>query len=227
MFKVTKSSKPTEWVTKDYKDPVVVRQLRIDFHGKCYICEQKHFPNLNVEHFIPHNDNEELKLDWNNLYYACSRCNAIKNKYYNDMLNCCDSNHLVEEWIKVYYRMPDEDIQVINSCPIESQYYEKANTSQELIARCFNNENSGVQEISKEDLREKIIDVHSDFLNLRREFFKNLDNWLDDEKIDAVNKIKHRLKPHYPFSAILRGHLEKDSKWKRAIEEIEQLVSET
>ena len=78
MFKVSKSARPTDWTTKDYKDPVVVKQLKKDFHSKCYICEQKHFPNLNVEHFIPHLDDETLKLDWNNLYYACSRCNSIK-----------------------------------------------------------------------------------------------------------------------------------------------------
>ena len=223
MFKVTKSPRPTEWVTKDYKDPVVVRQLKKDFYGKCYICEQKHFPNLKVEHFIPHENDADLKFDWNNLYYACSRCNSIKNKYFNNMLDCCNPSHLVEEWIKVYYRMPDEDIEVINACPSDNQFYSKTNTSKELITYCFNNENSGVQEVSKADLRERIIEEHSDFLSLRYVFFKNLDKWLDSEKIIAVEKIRLRLQPHYPFSAILRGHLEKDTRWREAIEEIEKL----
>lgn len=223
MFKVIKSERPTDWTTKDYKDPVVVRLLKKDFHGKCYICEQKHFPNLNVEHFIPHLDDETLKLDWNNLYYACSRCNSIKNKYYDDMLDCCNQDHLVEEWIKVYYRMPDEDIEVINICPKDHSYCEKAETSKDLITKCFNNANSGIQEVSKEDLREKIIEIHSEFLDLRREFFKKLDNWQDQEKIKKADDIKHRLKSHYAFSAILRGYLEKDSKWRNALDEIEQL----
>ena len=223
MFKVSKSARPTDWTTKDYKDPVVVKQLKKDFYGKCYICEQKHFPNLNVEHFIPHLDDETLKLDWNNLYYACSRCNSIKNKYYDDMLDCCNEDHLVEEWIKVYYRMPDEDIEVVNTCPRDHSFYEKSENSKELIAKCFNNENSGIQEVSKEDLREKIIEVHNEFLDLRREFFKKLDDWQDAEKIKKADDIKHRLKSHYAFSAILRGYLEKDKKWRTALEEIEQL----
>ncbi|WP_235953739.1 hypothetical protein [Acinetobacter terrae] len=164
-----------------------------------------------------------MKLDWNNLYYACSRCNSIKNKYYNNMLDCCNQDHLVEDWIKVYYRMPDEDIEVINTCPEGNEYRERADTSQTLISKCFNNANSGVQEVSKEDLRDKIIDVHSEFLDLRRDFFKNLDNWLDEEKIIEAKKIRHRLKSHYPFSAVLRGYLEKDTKWRNALEEIEKL----
>ena len=223
MFKVSKSARPTNWNTKDYKDSVVVKQLQKDFHAKCYICEQKYFPNLNVEHFIPHLDNETLKLDWNNLYYACSRCNSIKNKYYDNMLDCCNQEHLVESWINVYYRMPDEDIEVVNTCPRDHSFYEKSENSKELIAKCFNNENSGIQEVSKEDLREKIIEVHSDFLDLRREFFKEIDNWQNEAKIEKADNIKHRLKSHYAFSAILRGYLEKDSKWKNALDEIEQL----
>jgi hypothetical protein len=223
MFKVSKSARPSEWKSKDYKDPVVVKQLKKDFYGKCYICEQKYFPNLNVEHFRPHLDDETLKLDWNNLYYACSRCNSIKNKYYDNMLDCCNQDHLVEEWIKVYYRLPDDDIEVVNDCSADHAFYDKAVTSKELITRCYNNSNSGVQEVSKEDLREKIIDVHSEFLDLRRDFFKNMDNWRDDEKIKKAKNIKHRLKSHYPFSAILRGYIEKDSKLREALSDVEAL----
>lgn len=223
MFKVSKSGRPADWTTKNYKDPVVVKQLKKDFYGKCYICEQKYFPNLNVEHFVPHLDNEALKLDWNNLYYACSRCNSIKNKYYSNILDCCKQDHLVEEWLKVYYRMPDEDIEVINSCPNEHTYYAKAENSKLLISRCFNNANSGIQEVSKEDLREKIIEVHNDFLDLRRKFFKKFDNWSDEKKIKKADDIKRCLESHYAFSAILRGYLEKDTRWRTALEEIEQL----
>ncbi|MEN8407983.1 hypothetical protein [Acinetobacter seifertii] len=119
--------------------------------------------------------------------------------------------------------MPDEDIEVINACPSDHSFCEKAETSKELISKCFNNANSGIQEVTKENLREKVIEVHSEFLDLRRDFFKNLDNWLDEEKIIEARKIRHRLKSHYPFSAILRGHMEKDSKWRKALEEIEEL----
>ena len=224
MFKVVKSERPVEWTTKNYRDHVVVRALRKDFHGKCYICEQKHFPNINVEHFIPHLDNEEIKLDWNNLYYACSRCNSIKNKYYNDMLDCCKQEHLVEEWIKIYYKNYDDDIEVINACPTDNPFYEKVSVAQILITNCYNKcDSSGTQEISKEDLRDKILDEHSKFLAMRIDLVNNLDELLEDEKIYRAKKIKLRLKSHYPFSAILRGALEKDSKLRATLEEIERI----
>ncbi|MCJ8162368.1 HNH endonuclease [Acinetobacter zhairhuonensis] len=223
MFKVSKSPRPIDWTTKDYKDPVVVKQLKKDFHGKCYICEQKYFPNLNVEHFIPHLDDEKLRLDWDNLYYACSRCNSIKNKYHSDMLDCCKEDHLVEDWINVYYVNPDDDIQVVNTCPTNHAYYTKAESSKELIFKSFNNANSGIQEVSKEDLREKIIEVHNDFLKLRSKFLRKLDDWSDEKKIKKANDIKRRLKSHYAFSAVLRGYLEKDSKLKNALDDVEKL----
>ncbi|PTV49865.1 HNH endonuclease [Acinetobacter pittii] len=222
MFKVVKSQRPTDWTTKNYRDPIVVRALRKDFYGKCYICEQKHFPNLNVEHFIPHLDDEDLKFDWNNLYFACSRCNSIKNKYYNDMLDCCNKDHLVEDWIKLYFINPDDDIKVINTCPKDNPLYHNASIAQELIDNCYNkSDSSGTQEISKEDLREKILDEYNEFQTMRINFIKNLDKLLDDEKIHEAKKIKLRLKSHYPFSAILRGVLDKDSKLREALQEIE------
>lgn len=221
MFKVSKSPKPTDWASKDYRDPIVVRQLRKDFYGKCYICEQKHFPNLNVEHFTPHLDDETLKLEWNNLYYSCSRCNSIKNKYFNNMLDCCNTDHLVEEWIKIYYRLPDEDIEVLNSCPTDHPLFTKAQETVDLISRCYNSSNSGIQEISKEDLREKIFEIHNEFLMLRINLIRNLDKFIDEDKLKKANEINHQLKSHYPFSAILRGYLDKDSLLQRVLDEIQ------
>lgn len=224
MFKVAKSVRPTDWTTRNYRDPIVVRALRKDFYGKCYICEQKHFPNLNVEHFIPHLDDDILKFDWNNLYFACSRCNSIKNRYYDNMLDCCNQDHLVEEWIKVYFTNFDDDISVINACTSDNPFYDNASVAQALIANCYNkSDSSGTQEISKEDLRDKILDEHNEFLTMRINFIKNLDKLLDEEKINEAKKIKLRLKSHYPFSAILRGALEKDSKLRTILEEIERM----
>lgn len=54
MFKVVRSEKPVNWTNSDYKDPIVVKQLRKDFYSKCYLCEQINFGNVNVEHFVPH-----------------------------------------------------------------------------------------------------------------------------------------------------------------------------
>lgn len=46
------------------------------FHGKCYLCEQRGF--YQVEHLIPHKGNKDLEFEWNNLFLACPHCNNIK-----------------------------------------------------------------------------------------------------------------------------------------------------
>lgn len=42
--------------------------LREMFHEKCYICENKKITSFNIEHLVSHQENEELKFDWNNLF---------------------------------------------------------------------------------------------------------------------------------------------------------------
>ena len=46
----------------------VIKALQEIFHHKCYICENKHSTEWEVEHLIPHGDNLDLKFDWNNLF---------------------------------------------------------------------------------------------------------------------------------------------------------------
>jgi len=63
MFKVIRSVVPTEWTNDNYRDPIVVNQLKKDFLSKCYLCEQTDFGNVNIEHFVPHlNQSEELLI---------------------------------------------------------------------------------------------------------------------------------------------------------------------
>lgn len=56
------------------------------FHGKCYLCEQRGF--YQVEHLIPHKGNKDLEFEWNNLFLACPHCNNIKNDKFTPILDC-------------------------------------------------------------------------------------------------------------------------------------------
>lgn len=56
------------------------------FHGKCYLCEQRGF--YQVEHLIPHKGNKDLEFEWNNLFLACPHCNNIKRDKYTPILDC-------------------------------------------------------------------------------------------------------------------------------------------
>lgn len=81
-----------------YKEAVVVKQLRKDFHDQCAYCEAKldfatsYFP---VEHYRPKSaykkigDKENkypgywwLAYDWSNLLLSCQVCNTYKSTYF-------------------------------------------------------------------------------------------------------------------------------------------------
>lgn len=66
----------------------VVKALQEVFHGKCYLCEDKHSTVWEVEHLIPHGGDVNLKFDWHNLFWACGHCNHIKGSKYKPILDC-------------------------------------------------------------------------------------------------------------------------------------------
>ncbi len=84
----------------DYKCGNVLRRLKEDFENKCYICEYKEPPSINVEHFKPHKGNKDLKFDWANLFWSCAHCNNIKGGGFDNILNCTLPEQGVEDRIK-------------------------------------------------------------------------------------------------------------------------------
>lgn len=76
-----------------YSKPDVVKQLKEDFHNKCYICELSDLQDAQVEHLLPHLDGKypERKFDWNNLFWSCGHCNNVKNQriYDEGIIDCC------------------------------------------------------------------------------------------------------------------------------------------
>ena len=71
-----------------YNTEEVNAALNEIFHGKCYICEGKDITSCQIEHFIPHRKDMELKYDWNNLFWSCAHCNNIKLDKYEPILDC-------------------------------------------------------------------------------------------------------------------------------------------
>ena len=55
---------------KSYNDSDTIQQLKEIFNGKCYICELQNLQDGIPEHLIPHKENEDLKFDWENLFWA-------------------------------------------------------------------------------------------------------------------------------------------------------------
>lgn len=84
----------------DYKCGNVLQRLKEDFENKCYICEYKEPPSINVEHFKPHKGNRDLKFDWTNLFWSCAHCNNIKGGGFDNILKCTLPEHDVQNRIK-------------------------------------------------------------------------------------------------------------------------------
>jgi hypothetical protein len=104
-----KKSQPSLSITSTYNTPEIVKKLAEDFHNKCYICEEKAPKDINIEHFIAHNGDDILKLDWNNLFLSCIHCNNIKSNNYNNLLNCIKIDDKVDVAIHYYCNpMPKE-----------------------------------------------------------------------------------------------------------------------
>lgn len=83
-----------------YRMDDVLSQLKTDFKNKCYICETKDLTSLNVEHFIAHEGNIDLKFDWDNLFLSCAHCNNLKSNKFNNLLNCTSEEYNIDERIK-------------------------------------------------------------------------------------------------------------------------------
>lgn len=212
MFKVIRSDKPEDWTNSDYTAPVVVEQLKKDFLSKCYLCEQTDFGNVNVEHFVPHlNKSKELRIDWNNLYYACSHCNGIKGSRHKELLDCCEEIHSVDTAISLEApSVPNGKIILTNTLKNDSDLFELTNKTIALLEQCYNNANSGNQQVSHQYLKEKILEEHAYLQNLRFQLKNGLNRLLQREKDDLIERISNMLKPNYPFSAFWKTYVKND-----------------
>lgn len=212
MFKVVRSKRPANWTNSDYTDPIVVEQLKKDFLSKCYLCEQTDFGNVNVEHFVPHlNKSEELRTDWNNLYYACSHCNGIKGSRHKELLDCCEESHNVDTAISLQApSVPNGKIILTNALNNDSDLFELTNKTIALLEQCYNNANSGNQQVSHQYLKEKILEEHAYLQNLRFQLKNGSNRLLQREKDDLVERISNMLKPNYPFSAFWKTYVRND-----------------
>ena len=105
MINIKKSEHPPKCLSEekkkangDYKCGEVLDRLKEDFHNKCYLCEEKEPSTINVEHFIPHQGNKDLKFDWKNLFWACGHCNNTKLAKYKNIIDCTDFSRIVTDF---------------------------------------------------------------------------------------------------------------------------------
>ena len=76
---------------QSYNEPDVTTELKAIFHDKCYICGLKGLQDGVVEHLVSHKNNDDLKYEWDNLFWSCHHCNLWKNRehFETDLIDCC------------------------------------------------------------------------------------------------------------------------------------------
>lgn len=63
-----------------YRGSDVLRAFDTHFFSKCYLTEQWHGSSyeMDVDHFVPANQDPTLKFDWNNLFPAAHKANMMR-----------------------------------------------------------------------------------------------------------------------------------------------------
>lgn len=179
----------------DYKCGDVLNRLSADFHNKCYICEEKAPGSINVEHLVPHQNNQDLKFDWNNLFWACSHCNNTKLAIHNNIINCTDP--AVNVVASISLRMsPFPGEKVIIEPQVED---DKVRETARLLNDVYNG-TTLLKKMEANGLRDKIRKEIWDFGELLNDYF-NEDGLSEEEKQTLKNQIRRKLNPQSPFTA--------------------------
>lgn len=179
----------------DYKCGEVLKRLNEDFNNKCYLCEEKEPSTINVEHFIPHKGDIDLKFEWNNLFLACSHCNNIKLAKYDNIINCTDTNLKVTDLLQfIINPFPKEKVQIKSlSSDIKTEQTAK------LLDEIYNG-TTELKTIEGQNIRDKLSREILDFTKLLHEYFYEygLNN---EDKEELKKQIRRKLSPKTAFTA--------------------------
>lgn len=184
-------------VSGSYFEPDVTKQLKEDFHNKCYICEIKDLQDPEVEHLLPHKNGKypERKFDWNNLFWSCGHCNKVKNhqKYDEGIIDCCKQDP--EEVI--YFRLKGDNVDV----GAKNKDDLKAVLTAMLVQEVFNIKNTGMR-IYKSDMRLRELSKEMNVL------YDNLEEMKSHPGSKIVlRKLKALLRRESKFAAFKRGYI--------------------
>lgn len=197
MVKITRTfpapkslAKEAQKSTGSYSEPDVIRQLKLDFYDKCYICELKNLQDPQVEHLLPHKNGAytKRKFDWENLFWSCGHCNGVKNReeYEKNILDCCK----IDPEEKLSFRLINGNVEIEVKEPFNIQAVKTA----QLVFEVFNIKNTGMRTY-KSDMRLKELEKEMNVLLDNLEKYKTNPN----SKV-TVRKIKALLKRESAFA---------------------------
>ncbi len=207
MFKVIRPlEEPAELKTKGYNCGEVVHALWDMCKRKCYLCETLNPDAPEIEHKEPHeNKDEDLKFDWNNLFYSCRRCNSIKGTKHKNILDVAQ----VDPITKIIWNMAPSHYSDVTFEKVDKKCKDKTvDDTIKLLERCFNETGTAFRSITRAALIEKIEVCHAHFLE---QSLKIRDINSDPDDIDKARKqLKVMLQDNYPYSAFWRWRFLRD-----------------
>jgi uncharacterized protein (TIGR02646 family) len=187
----------------DYKCGCVLERLKTDFKNKCYICESKSPSTINVEHFKSHQGDKNLKFDWNNLFWSCGHCNNTKLAKFDFILNCADTNDVIEEKLN-YDIKPYPRAKVSITANSDDN---KTLQTQALLLAVFNGTTT-LKEIESDNIRSNLL---KEIKNFQKWLFKYFNDTNDDkEKERCLKKIKQHLNKASAFTSFKRQIIKDD-----------------
>ncbi|MDM8524520.1 HNH endonuclease [Desulfococcaceae bacterium HSG8] len=196
----------------DYKCGNVLERLKNDFKNKCYICEYKCPSTINVEHFVPHRGDKELKFDWVNLFWACGHCNNTKSDKYDNILNCTNSEHDLVNWIR--YEMKPFPKEKVNITALRDDEIVK-NTAQLLDA--VYNGTTPLKKMESSNIRKSVLDEIMKFQAILYEYCFEASH--PEEKNECLKHLERHLKTSSPFTSFKRWIIRENKELKKEFEQ--------
>lgn len=189
----------------DYKCGNVLERLKNDFKNKCYICEYKKPTTINVEHFVPHKEDKELKFDWDNLFWACGHCNNIKLAKFVNILNCIVELDNVETDLRYAFEPLPFELVSIEALKDD----ERVINTRELLLAVYNG-TTPLKLIESSNLRDKLLDEIIDFRKFLINYFKYGDS--EEDREYHLVRIKAHLNKDSSFTAFKRWIIRNNEK---------------
>ena len=206
MVKIKRSPKPEKY---NIHSDEFFRTLRKDFHNKCYICEQKGFKDAEKEHLIPQSEDESLKRDWDNIFFACSTCNNIKGTV--KIIDCTKIDP--EEYIELRYKSNDSyNESILVNIRDRGKDTKFLTETIEILTKVYNSNEPAGREHASNTLRSY---VNAELVEFEKRLKPYID--IDDEETDEaikkrfLERIKQLLQIDTQFAAFKRQII-RDSK---------------
>lgn len=195
----------------DYKCGNVLERLKNDFKNKCYLCEYNGPETINVEHFIPHKDDKNLKFDWNNLFWSCGHCNNTKHHKFENILNCTIKKHEIETAIK--YQINPFPKEKVTLTPLKD--LEIVHNTIELLDAVYNG-TTKLKIIESANLRKKLLEEIRKFQDLLFDYYD--DRTTDEDKEKCKSLIKRMLNSSSSFTSFKRWIIRNNKTFKKEFE---------